>query len=155
MFFLSIQSLQNLSKIKNTDLPVKNMIAQKAASFIPDQSVLYLDTGSTVTCLARLLKETRSGLTIITNSLSVTNALVGSDHSVMVAGGQLNSNNLSLEGYQSSAFLSTVKFEYAFFGSNGFERHKGPTSCEFLDVQSKQAALNNARTNIVLAEGSK
>lgn len=138
----------------DTDLPIKNTICQKALSFVPEQGVIYLDTGSTVTCLAHMLKE-KSGLTIITNSLSSANALVGSNNSVIVTGGQLNSTNLSLEGYQASTFLSTVKFEIAFFGSNGFEGHKGPTTCDFLDVQSKQTALNNARTNIVLAEGCK
>lgn len=136
------------------DLPIKTAICQKALSFIPEQGVIYLDTGSTVTCLAHMLND-KSGLTIITNSLSAANALIDSANTVIVTGGQINSTNMSLEGYQTSNFLSTVKFELALFGSNGFEGHKGPTTCDFLDVQSKQTALSNARTSIVLAEGSK
>lgn len=138
----------------DANLQVKDMICQKAMTFIPEQGVIYLDTGSTVTCLAHMLQN-KSGLTIITNSLSAANALIGSNNTVLVTGGQINSTNMSLEGYQATSFLSTVKFELAVFGSNGFEGHKGPTTCNFLDVQSKQIALNNARTSIVLADGKK
>lgn len=145
---------KNMATRIDDNLQIKTMICERALEYIPDQGVIYLDTGSTVTCLAHLLKE-KSGLTIITNSLSAINALVGSNNTVIITGGQLNSTNLSMEGYQASTFLSTVKFELAVFGSNGFEGHKGPTTCDFLDVQAKQIALNNARTSIVLAEGIK
>lgn len=135
-------------------LRVKESICRKALSFIPAQGVIYLDTGSTVTCLAHLLCE-RSGLTIITNSLSAANALVSSTNSVTLTGGHLNSTNLSMEGYQVSSFLQTIKFEIAFFGTNGFEGHTGPTTCDFLDVQAKKIALENAKKCIVLTESSK
>lgn len=145
---------KNMTSRIDNNLTVKNMISKKALKFIPDQGVIYLDTGSTITCLAELLHE-KEGLTIITNSLSAINALVGSNNTVIVTGGQMNSTNMSMEGYQASNFLSNVKFELAIFGSNGFEGHRGPTTCDFLDVQAKQIALNNAKTSIVLAEGYK
>ena len=135
-------------------LGIKETICRKALTFIPAQGVIYLDTGSTVTCLAHLLRD-RSGLTIITNSLSAANALVGSSNSVILTGGQLNSTNLSMEGYQVASFLQTIKFEIAFFGTNGFDGHTGPTTCDFLDVQAKKTALANAKNCIVLADSSK
>ncbi len=136
------------------DLGPKEVICRKAMGMIPEQGVIYLDTGSTVTCLARMLRE-KSGLTIITNSLSAANALVGSSNTVMLTGGQINSTNMSLEGYQATNFLSTIKFELAIFGTNGFEGHNGPTTCDFLDIQTKKTALSNAKTSIVIADSSK
>jgi len=138
----------------DVDLGVKETICRKALELVPEQGVLYLDTGSTVTCLAKLLRD-KSGLTIITNSLSAANALVGSSNSVILTGGQLNSANMSLEGYQAANFLSTVKFELAVFGTNGFEGHNGPTTCDFLDVQTKKTALGNAKTTMVITESGK
>lgn len=135
-------------------LKTKELICRRAMSFVPEQGVIYLDTGSTLTCLASLLCE-KSGLTIITNSLSAANALVGSTNSVILTGGQLNSTNLSMEGYQVTSFLRTIKFEIAFFGTNGFEGHSGPTTCDFLDVQAKKIALENAKQTIVVTDSSK
>ena len=138
----------------DSNLGTKMPLCQKALEYLPEQGVIYLDTGSTVTCFAKLLAE-MNGLTIITNSLSAANALLGSNNTVLLTGGQINHINMSLEGYQATNFLSTVKFELAVFGTNGFENHNGPTTCDFLDVQSKQVALNNAKLTIVLADSSK
>jgi DeoR/GlpR family transcriptional regulator of sugar metabolism len=60
-----------------------------------------------------------------------------------------------MDGYQTANFLSTIKVELAVLGCNGFERHNGSTSLDFLDVQIKQTVLKNARTSIVLADSSK
>ena len=76
---------------KNHDL--KERICRKALEFIPQNSIIYIDTGSTCTCLASMLKQ-YEGLTVITNSLSAAEALVDSKCMVHVAGGQLNSLNL-------------------------------------------------------------
>lgn len=133
---------------------IKREICKKALEYVPEQGVIFLDTGSTVSCFASLLRE-KSGLTIISNSLSAVNELVGSDNTVILTGGQLNSTNMSMDGYQASSFLSTVKFELAVFGTNGFEEHKGPTTCDFLDLQAKKVAIENSRSSIVLTEGSK
>jgi DeoR family fructose operon transcriptional repressor len=132
----------------------KNRICQKALDYLPEQGVIFLDTGSTVMCFAGLLSK-KSGLTIITNSLGAANALVNSNNTVHLTGGQLNSLNMSMDGYQAVNFLSTVKVELAVLGCNGFEQHNGPTTEGFLDVQIKQTILKNARTSIVLADSSK
>ena len=107
---------------KNHDL--KERICRKALEFIPQNSIIYIDTGSTCTCLASMLKQ-YEGLTVITNSLSAAEALVDSKCMVHVAGGQLNSLNLSFEGYQTTSFLGTIKVELAFMGSTGFDQHNG------------------------------
>jgi DeoR family fructose operon transcriptional repressor len=137
-----------------SDVSVKDRICQKALDYLPEQGVIFLDTGSTVMCFASLLSK-KSGLTIITNSLGVVNALVNSNNTVHITGGQLNSLNMSMDGYQTINFLSTIKVELAVLGCNGFERHNGPTSLDFLDVQIKQTVLKNAKTSIVLADSSK
>ena len=137
---------------KNHDL--KERICRKALEFIPQNSIIYIDTGSTCTCLASMLKQ-YEGLTVITNSLSAAEALVDSKCMVHVAGGQLNSLNLSFEGYQTTSFLGTIKVELAFMGSTGFDQHNGPTTISFLDTQAKQTILHNSKTKIVLADSSK
>lgn len=136
------------------DLSVKEKISQRALDFLPDQGVIFLDCGSTVTCFAKLLSQ-KSGLTIITDSLSAANALLNSNNIVHVTGGQINSINMSLYGFQTTNFLNTIKVELAVMGTNGYEQHSGPTTCDFLDAQSKQTVLKNSKASIVLADSSK
>lgn len=133
---------------------IKMKICQRALGFIPENAIVYLDTGSTVTCLASLLKH-RSDLTIITNSLSVVNAMLGTNCVVYMTGGELDSRNQSFGGYQTTNFLSTIKVELAFLGTTGFNQHHGPTTIGFLDAQSKQMAVQNAKKRIVLTDSSK
>lgn len=145
---------QSVSSKLDANLSLKQKICEKALEFIPENSVIYLDTGSTVACLAKLLRS-RVGLTIITNSLSAAESLIGSQCTVHVAGGQMNSLNMSLEGYQATNFLSTIKVEIAFLGTTGYDQHNGPTTIDFLDAQVKQTILHNSKKNIVLSDSSK
>ena len=138
----------------NTNQDVKYRICRKALEYIPEGSVLYLDAGSTVSCLASLLGG-RSDLTIITNSLSAVNALTDTGCQVYVAGGQFNARNLSFEGLQTARFLETIKVGIAFLGSTGFAHHQGPTTIDFMDSQVKQTIIGNAQRKIVLADSTK
>lgn len=132
----------------------KSRIAEKASEFIHEKSVIFLDTGSTALCLARLLKN-QSGYTIITNSIPVVNELIESDNHVMITGGSIHPEVMCTTGVQTMEFLSRIKVEIAFLGSSGFDRHKGPTSNHFDDSQIKKIVIENAQTNIVLADSSK
>lgn len=65
----------------------KNAIAEKALDFIPQNASLYLDTSTTVLQLAKLLVM-RDDLTIVTNSLQISQILATSDNQVLLTGGQ-------------------------------------------------------------------
>lgn len=132
----------------------KTAICEKAFELLRDRSVLYLDTGSTVLCLAKRLKSS-SGHTIITNSIPVINELIGSDNQLIVTGGSIDQRVMCVMGSQTISFLECIKIDAAILGSSGFERHNGPTSNTFEDCQIKKTAIQNAQTSIVLADSSK
>lgn len=132
----------------------KSAICEKAVELLQGRSVLYLDTGSTVLCLARQLKNS-SGHTIITNSIPVINELIGSDNQLIVTGGSIDQKVMCVMGAQTISFLECIKIDAAILGSSGFERHNGPTSNTFEDCQIKKTAIQNAQTSIVLADSSK
>ena len=137
---------------KNAETKIK--LCEKALEFIPSTGVIYLDSGSTIVHLAQLLAK-RSGCTIVTSSLSAANVLLNSDNTTIITGGQLNPSNMSIEGFQTTSFISNLKVAVAFLGTNGFEQHKGPAVSEFTDAQTKQAILPNAKLNIVISDSSK
>ena len=132
----------------------KIAICEKALSYIPDNSVIYMDTGSTVLCLARLLKA-KSGYTIITNSLPIVNLLAESGNQIIMTGGTINSQVMCSYGIQTISLLETIRVDVTVLGTSGFERHKGPTTNHFEDSQIKKAAIACAETNLVLSDSRK
>lgn len=138
----------------NKDSDIKTKLCERALDFVPKTGVIFLDAGSTIVHLARLLSQ-RSGCTIVTSSLSAANALINSDNTTIITGGQLNPSNMSAEGFQTTNFINNLKVAVAFLGSNGFEQHKGPAVSDFADAQTKQSIVPNSKLNIVIADSSK
>ncbi|EHI99114.1 transcriptional regulator, DeoR family [Clostridium sp. DL-VIII] len=137
---------------KNMDL--KMQLCKKALEYIPPNAVIYLDTGSTIHCLAELLSQ-MSGYTIVTASLNAANTLVKSNNRTLITGGQLNPTTMAIDGLQTIDFISKIRVDTAFLGTNGFEQHNGPSGTDFSDVQAKQTIVRNSRTNIVISESRK
>lgn len=137
---------------KNRD--VKTRLCQKALEYLPPHAVIYLDTGSTMHCLAQLLSQ-KSGYTIVTNSLNAANVLVKSNNRTIITGGQLNAETMATDGFQTTEFISKIKVDIAFLGTNGFEQHSGPSGTDFSDIQAKQTIIKNAKINIVVSESRK
>src|ERR1035437_857416 len=65
----------------------KAAIAAKALELIDDHALVYLDGGSTVLMLARLLDQ-RQDLTVVTNSLMAAAALMSTNHRLILVGGE-------------------------------------------------------------------
>lgn len=135
-------------------VPLKEKLCERAMEFIEDGNVIFLDSGSTIFCLAGMLSK-KSGYTIVTTSLEAAYALVHSNNKVILTGGMLNPNSMAAEGFQATSLINSLKVDIAFLGTNGFEQHKGPAVSDFQDAQTKQAIIPNARTNVVIADSSK
>lgn len=138
----------------NKDADIKIKLCERALDFIPPTGVIYLDAGSTIVHMAKLLSQ-RSGCTIVTCSLSAANVLINSDNTTIMTGGQLNSGNMSAEGFQATSFINNLKVAVSFLGTNGFEQHKGPAVSAFADAQTKQAIIPNSKVNVVISDSSK
>lgn len=152
----SVFEYGNISTEKriSKDAEVKKKLCEAALSYLPSSGVIYLDSGSTIAHLAKLLAQ-RSGNTIITPSLSSANILANSDNTIILIGGQLNPSNMSTEGFQNISFINSLRVSASFLGTNGFEEHNGPASSEFSDAQTKQAIVPNSHMNIVITDSSK
>ena len=136
------------------NLDIKRKLCERAYSLLGKNAVIYLDTGSTIHCLAELLSQ-KSGYTILTNSLNVANVLIKSKNRTIITGGQLNSETMAADGFQATDFISKIKVDIAFLGTNGFEQHNGPSGTDFLDIQAKQAIIKNSKLNVVISESRK
>ncbi|MGT2910469.1 DeoR/GlpR family DNA-binding transcription regulator [Streptococcus cameli] len=111
-------------KIKTTDekrhlfSKEKDYIAEKAATLITPNSVIYLDAGTTILALAKHLQKDHKH--IITNSLFTFNWLIENQFkNVLLTGGEFVSKTEEFHGQHAERLVRDFSIDYAFLATNG------------------------------------
>jgi len=132
----------------------KRRIAQAALAMIKPGESVYLDGGSTVLELARLLRE-RTNLTVVTNSLRAAHELAGHGPRLIVIGGELRRLSQTVVGPLTRHVLEELHLDKAFMGTMGLSLREGLTTTEPSEAYTKELVMDRARAVILLADGSK
>jgi DeoR/GlpR family transcriptional regulator of sugar metabolism len=132
----------------------KRRIAEAALAFIEPDDTIYLDGGSTVLELARLLRE-RTNLTVVTNSLRAAHELAGRGPRLMLIGGELRRLSQTLVGPLTRLMLSELHLDKAFMGTIGFALEQGLTTTDPSEAFTKEIVMGQARQVLVLADSAK
>lgn len=143
----SLQHLENMDK--------KALIAETAASFVSDGDSLILDSGSTVTELAKRIVN-RNGLAIITNALNIAlqmGAIPGID--ILVTGGEFKAPTLSLTGERAAAFFHQIHVSKLFLATGGISANGDLTYPGLSDIPVKRAMVEAASEVFLLADSTK
>lgn len=134
-------------------LEAKIKIAESALEFIPENSSVFLDASTTVIQLAKLLVM-RDDLTIITNSLYISQVLANSENQVLLTGGLYRKKS---GAYVADWVLNAIKelnMDISFIGCDGFSKN-GPTITSYHELDVKKAIVEHSRKNAVLCDTSK
>jgi DeoR/GlpR family transcriptional regulator of sugar metabolism len=133
----------------------KSRIGQRAASLVGDRSVVALDASTTALEVARRIKDRRE-LTVVTNGLRIALEFADSPHiTVVVPGGFLRCDSLSLVGQLSAECLAGMKVQRAFFGAEGVTLDDGLTDVNSYEVQTKRAMARVAQEVIAIVDHTK
>jgi DeoR/GlpR family transcriptional regulator of sugar metabolism len=132
----------------------KQLIAERALEMINDHERIYLDGGSTILLLARLLDE-RQDLTVVTNSLMAADQLMGSKHRVILVGGEVRSLSRTLVGPLSESVIRELYVDKAFMGTIGFMPSDGISTTEPAEAFTKTCVMRHANEVILLVDSSK
>lgn len=132
----------------------KRTIAEAALEFVGPDETIYLDGGSTVLELARLLRD-RSNLTVVTNSLHAAHELSGRGPRLIVIGGELRRLSQTLVGPLTRLLLQDLHLDKAFMGTMGFTLKEGLSTTDPSEAFTKELVMKQARQVIVLADSSK
>ena len=132
----------------------KSRIAEAALAMIEDNDVIYLDGGSTILCLARLLDQ-RKNLTIVTNSLMAASILMESGHKLILTGGEFRAISRTLVGPLSAHVIRNITVNKAFMGTIGLTLSDGMSTTDASEAFTKLQVLPRARQVILLADHSK
>ncbi len=132
----------------------KRRIAAAALEFIKPNDTIYLDGGSTVLELARLLKD-RSNVTVVTNSLRAAAELAGRGPRLILVGGELRRLAQTTVGPLTRFVIRELHVDKAFMGTIGLSLDEGLTTTDPTEAYTKELVMEHARQVILLADSSK
>jgi DeoR/GlpR family transcriptional regulator of sugar metabolism len=135
--------------------PEKERIGEAAAQLVHDGDTVLVSGGTTTEAMLRFLGE-RSQLTVVTNALTVANTLAAFDGvEVVVLGGLLRRDEMSLLGHLTVAALQEFQIDKAFTGAFGLDPVAGLTGVNLVETQTDRALIGAAATLVVVADSSK
>lgn len=132
----------------------KQSIARLAANRIKANETIFLDASSTVLTLTEFLPDLP--LTILTNALSVFNALSDRPNiDLICTGGLFDSKSRSFIGLTAEKSLQRYNIHRMFFSGNGLHLERGVSESNSRQAAFKERVIANAEDVIFLADHSK
>jgi len=131
----------------------KQRIAQAALEHIQGGDTIYLDGGSTLLALARLLKH-RNEVTLVTNSIRAAQELASSGPRLILVGGKLRRLSQTMVGPLTRATLDHLHVDKAFMGTLGLTLD-ALTTTDPEEAFTKELAMRRADKVYLLVDSSK
>ena len=133
---------------------VKERIAEKAASYVQDGDIIFLDCGSTVFQMCRFLKK--KSIRVITNSLPILAELIDVPSiQINLIGGELNKARKAIHGDKAVQHIHGYHAHKAFIGVDGLSAENGLTAHSELESTITTAFIRNAGHVMLLCDATK
>lgn len=133
----------------------KTAIADLAAGLVSEGEAVVVGAGTTTQELARRLARV-PGLTVVTNSLLVAQALAHANRvEVVMTGGTLRGSNYALVGSGAEQSLQGLRVSRAFLSGSGLTAERGLSTSNMLSASVDRALVQAASEVVVLADHTK
>ena len=132
----------------------KERIAARAVGLLRPDETVYLDSGSTVLAVARLLRGW-DRLTVVTNSLPAIVELGGQGPRLIVVGGEYRATSQAFVGPMTRHLLETIHVDRALIGSYAVSLDEGLSTTDPAEAYTKALVLDRAAEVILLADSRK
>ncbi|MET9323291.1 DeoR/GlpR family DNA-binding transcription regulator [Streptomyces sp. NPDC003038] len=133
----------------------KTAIADVAAGLVEEGEAIVVGAGTTTQELARRLARV-PGLTVVTNSLLVAQALAHANRvEVVMTGGTLRGSNYALVGSGAEQSLQGLRVTRAFLSGSGLTAERGLSTSNMLSASVDRALVQAAGEVVVLADHTK
>ncbi|WP_346854556.1 DeoR/GlpR family DNA-binding transcription regulator [uncultured Draconibacterium sp.] len=148
-------NVQNIELLNKENMTEKEAIARKAAEMINDGDTIILDSGSTVTEIAKFISGFKN-LTVITNALNIA-LILGADPEInlILTGGEFKAPTLSLTGQKAADSLEGLHVDKLFLATAGIALKSGLTYPSISDICVKRAMIESADVVYLVADSSK
>ncbi|WP_235438867.1 DeoR/GlpR family DNA-binding transcription regulator [Candidatus Rhodobacter oscarellae] len=133
----------------------KLRIARQAAIQVSGDQSLLIDNGSTAEAFARALADLPA-MTVMTNGILVAqNAMTHKRHTVMLTGGRIRPNSMSLTGPLVESSLGQMRFDTFVMGAASIDATYGLSTFQEDEAQVTRRMMDAAQRVIVLADKTK
>jgi DeoR family fructose operon transcriptional repressor len=138
----------------NSNRDGKKSICQKAAEFIKDDDIIYVDCGSTVYHLTSFIGN-KKNIKVITNSIPVVSNLINHPNiKIYLIGGELDTKRQATYGPLSEMAISNYRATKAFIGAAGFSFDEGLCANDEKEAKTTTLMAHNAQ-EVFLLVGSR
>ena len=144
----------NLDARMKIKFPLKQKIAEYAASLVNNDEHIFIEGGSTNALLARHLAYTRR-ITLITSSYYIAQLLKNTDLKVIVIGGEYQKKSESVVGELACLAIKHLHFDKAFIGIDGFLPSTGFSGRNNMRTELVNTILTKPSENIIITDSSK
>jgi DeoR family transcriptional regulator of aga operon len=148
---LADPTLQEKEKLYRAE---KARIAQAAAKLVEEGQSVLLDSGTTTTALARVLRGFGK-LTVITNAVNIAAELSNSQIEVILTGGTVRKNSFSLVGPLAEETLRHLSADILFLGVDGFDTRWGLSTPNLLEARVNRVMVETSRRVVAVCDSSK
>ncbi|PCJ10592.1 MAG: DeoR family transcriptional regulator [Rhodobacteraceae bacterium] len=133
----------------------KRAMAALAADLIPDNCSLTLNIGTSTEQVARALSGHR-GLTVLSNNINIINMMMGGQtKELILVGGTVRQSDGAIVGEDAVEFISRYKVDFAIIGASALDADGAIMDHDAREVSVARAILKNARTKVLICDGSK
>ncbi|MDB6178269.1 transcriptional regulator [Paracoccus sp. Z330] len=133
----------------------KQSIARRAARLVEQDRSLLVDNGSTAEIFAASLRDVPA-MTIMTTGIWVAqNALSHGHHTVMLTGGRIRPNAMSMTGRMVESSIGQMHFDTFVMGAASIDADHGLSTFQEDEAHNTRFMLEAARRVIVLADSTK
>lgn len=143
----------NISTKIDLNKEAKDQIARKAASFVEDGDVIFMDPSSTTYLMIPYLADKK--ITVLTNGISHINQLVALNIPCVMIGGSIKTTTNSCIGPLTESVMDTFYFNKCFLGASGFSIQSGITNHDINERAVKVLALKNSTQSYFLLDHTK
>lgn len=133
----------------------KKIAAKLAASFVKDNDVIFIDSGTTTMHLIPYLTHVKN-LTILTTSLYIINAAANySQFNIICTGGTFYYPSKAFIGSSVLKCLDNYNISKIFLASAGVSLENGVTNTSPLECETKKFVMSKSAPKILLIDSSK
>lgn len=137
-------------------IEAKRAIADAAYALLRAGQTVFFDAGTTMAQLARRLRVQPVRITVVTNGLAIAQELAAMpDVRVIMIGGDLRAENMSLVGPQAEAMLDGMWCDQLFLGAGAIADDGAIYSKDDREASLNALMLKRAAHRVLLADSSK
>lgn len=137
---------------KNSE--VKKQIAQSCTGFVVEGMSVFLDAGTTTFEIAQKLRAIPR-LTVVTNDIRISYALLGSGLKLLLLGGCVQKSTGSVIGQLAEQMIQQLSFDVAFLGANAINEQFEVMTPTIDKVFYKRSVLKNSASSYLAVDHSK